>query len=79
MEKDIKKNKPKTSPKRIKNSTTSKMRSKDYMNLFVINDDDKLEIVKIPTRLNKNYIETFGVLSVQKKEDIINWLNLNLI
>lgn len=66
--------KPKKSRKVVKTAETAKMKPRNYMNLFVINDEGGIELVRVPGNLNKSYIQTFGVLTTRTKEEVENWL-----
>jgi hypothetical protein len=44
------------------------------MNMFVYNNENKLEIFKVPNKYAKNYISDFGVLTVRTREEIETWL-----
>lgn len=45
------------------------------LNLFVYNEESKLEIMKVPRQFTKNYITDFGVLTVRTKSELTNWLS----
>ena len=44
------------------------------MNMFVFNNEQKLEIIKVPNKQAKNYITDFGVMTVRTREEIETWL-----
>ena len=46
------------------------------LNLFVYNEECKLEIMKVPRQFTKNYITDFGVLTVRTKSELTNWLSI---
>ena len=47
------------------------------LRFMCINEEDKFEIIEFPSVLGKNYIETFGLLTVRTKQEIKNWLTHN--
>jgi hypothetical protein len=72
-EKEIKKEKP---VKKTRRGTKKKNKvDNSNLNLFVYNEESKLEIVKVPRQFTKNYITDFGVLTVRTKSELTNWLS----
>jgi hypothetical protein len=72
-EKEIKKEKP---VKKTRRSKKKKKVDNTNLNLFVYNEECKLEIMKVPRQFTKNYITDFGVLTVRKKSELTNWLSI---
>ena len=72
-EKEIKKEKP---VKKTRRSKKKKKVDNTNLNLFVYNEECKLEIMKVPREFTKNYITDFGVLTVRKKSELTNWLSI---
>lgn len=71
-EKDIRKEKP---VKKTRRSNKKKKKvDNTNLNLFVYNEESKLEIMKVPRQFTKNYITDFGVLTVRTKSELTNWL-----
>ena len=70
-EKEIKKEKP---VKKTRRSSKKKKFRRTDMNMFVYNNEQKLEIIKVPNKFAKNYISDFGVLTVRTREEVENWL-----
>jgi len=70
-EKEIKKDKP---VKKTRRSKKKKKVDNTNLNLFVYNEECKLEIMKVPRQFTKNYITDFGVLTVRTKSELTNWL-----
>jgi hypothetical protein len=70
-EKEIKKEK---SVKKAKVTSKKKKVHRTDMNMFVYNDDNKLEILKVPNKYAKNYISDFGVLTVRTRQEVESWL-----
>ena len=71
-EKEIKKEKP---VKKTRRSNKKKKKvDNTNLNLFVYNEESKLEIMKVPRQFTKNYITDFGVLTVRTKSELTNWL-----
>lgn len=76
-EKEIKKEKP---VKKTRRSSKKKKVKRTDMNMFVFNNEQKLEIIKVPNKFAKNYISDFGVMTVRTREEIETWLyNLQMI
>lgn len=72
-EKDIRKEKP---VKKTRRSNKKKKKvDNTNLNLFVYNEESKLEIMKVPRQFTKNYITDFGVLTVRTKSELTNWLS----
>ena len=71
-EKEIKKDKP---VKKTRRSKKKKKVDNTNLNLFVYNEECKLEIIKVPREFTKNYITDFGVLTVRTKSELTNWLS----
>ena len=59
-EKEIKKEKP---VKKTRRSPKKKKLYRTDMNMFVFNNEQKLEIIKVPNKYAKNYITDFGVMT----------------
>ena len=72
-EKEIKKDKP---VKKTRRSKKKKKVDNTNLNLFVYNEECKLEIMKVPRQFTKNYITDFGVLTVRTKSELTNWLSI---
>ena len=72
-EKEIKKEKP---VKKTRRSKKKKKVDNTNLNLFVYNEECKLEIMKVPRQFTKNYITDFGVLTVRTKSELTNWLSI---
>jgi hypothetical protein len=70
-EKEIKKEKP---VKKTRRSSKKKKFRRTDMNMFVYNNEQKLEIIKVPNKFAKNYISDFGVMTVRTREEIESWL-----
>ncbi len=70
-EKEIKKEKP---VKKTRRSSKKKKFRRTDMNMFVYNNEQKLEIIKVPNKFAKNYISDFGVMTVRTREEIETWL-----
>ena len=70
-EKEIKKEKP---VKKTRRSSKKKKVKRTDMNMFVYNNEQKLEIIKVPNKFAKNYISDFGVMTVRTREEIETWL-----
>jgi hypothetical protein len=70
-EKEIKKEKP---VKKTRRSPKKKKLYRTDMNMFVFNNEQKLEIIKVPNKYAKNYITDFGVMTVRTREEIETWL-----
>ncbi len=70
-EKEIKKEKP---VKKTRRSSKKKKVNRTDMNMFVYNNEQKLEIIKVPNKFAKNYISDFGVMTVRTREEIETWL-----
>jgi hypothetical protein len=70
-EKEIKKEKP---VKKTRRSSKKKKLYRSDMNMFVFNNEQKLEIIKVPNKYAKNYITDFGVMTVRTREEIETWL-----
>lgn len=70
-EKEIKKEKP---VKKTRRSPKKKKAKRTDMNMFVFNNENKLETIKVPNKYAKNYISDFGVLTVRTREEIETWL-----
>lgn len=70
-EKEIKKEKP---VKKTRRSSKKKKVKRTDMNMFVYNNQQKLEIIKVPNKFAKNYISDFGVMTVRTREEIESWL-----
>ena len=70
-EKEIKKEKPVRKTRR--GSKKKKVKRTD-MNMFVFNNEQKLEIIKVPNKYAKKYITDFGVMTVRTREEIETWL-----
>lgn len=67
-------NKPKSKkPKRKK--TKSKKRDWSKLRLMVLNEEGKYEIMEVPSSLDKDYIQTFGLLTARTKQELQNWLD----
>jgi len=76
-EKEIKKEKP---VKKTRRSSKKKKVKRADMNMFVFNNEEKLEIIKVPNKFAKNYISDFGVMTVRTREEIETWLyNLQMV
>jgi len=76
-EKEIKKEIP---VKKTRRSSKKKKVKRTDMNMFVYNNEEKLEIFKVPNKFAKNYISDFGVMTVRTREEIETWLyNLQMI
>ena len=76
-EKEIKKEKP---VKKTRRSSKKKKVKRTDMNMFVYNNEEKLEIFKVPNKFAKNYISDFGVMTVRTREEIETWLyNLQMV
>lgn len=76
-EKEIKKENP---VKKTRRSSKKKKVKRTDMNMFVYNNEEKLEIFKVPNKFAKNYISDFGVMTVRTREEIETWLyNLQMI
>ena len=76
-EKEIKKEKP---VKKTRRSSKKKKVKRTDMNMFVFNNEQKLEIIKVPNKFAKNYISDFGVMTVRTREEIETWLyNLQMV
>jgi hypothetical protein len=76
-EKEIKKEKP---VKKTRRSSKKKKVKRTDMNMFVFNNEEKLEIIKVPNKFAKNYISDFGVMTVRTREEIETWLyNLQMV
>ena len=71
-EKDIRKEKP---VKKTRRSKKKKKVDNTNLNLFVYNEESKLEVIKVPREFTKNYINDFGVLTVRTKSELTNWLS----
>jgi hypothetical protein len=63
----------KRSVKKTRRNNKKKVNRTD-MNMFVYNNENKLEIFKVPNKYAKNYISDFGVLTVRTREEIETWL-----
>jgi hypothetical protein len=70
-EKEITKEKP---VKKTRRSSKKKKVKRTDMNMFVYNNEQKLEIIKVPNKFAKNYISDFGVMTVRTREEIETWL-----
>ena len=70
-EKEIKKEKP---VKKTRRSPKKKKLYRTDMNMFVFNNEQKLEIIKVHNKYAKNYITDFGVMTVRTREEIETWL-----
>ena len=70
-EKEIKKETP---VKKTRRSPKKKKLYRTDMNMFVFNNEQKLEIIKVPNKYAKNYITDFGVMTVRTREEIETWL-----
>ena len=70
-EKEITKEKP---VKKTRRSSKKKKVKRTDMNMFVYNNQQKLEIIKVPNKFAKNYISDFGVMTVRTREEIETWL-----
>ena len=70
-EKEIKKEKP---VKKTRRSPKKKKLYRTDMNMFVFNNEQKLEIIKVPNKYAKNYITDFVVMTVRTREEIETWL-----
>ncbi len=70
-EKEITKEKP---VKKTRSSSKKKKVKRTDMNMFVYNNEQKLEIIKVPNKFAKNYISDFGVMTVRTREEIETWL-----
>lgn len=70
-EEEIKKEKP---VKKTRRGSKKKKVTRTDMNMFVFNNEQKLEIIKVPNKYAKNYISDFGVLIVRTREEIETWL-----
>ena len=70
-EKEIKKEKP---VKKTRRSSKKKKVNRTDMNMFVYNNEQKLEIIKVPNKFAKNYISDFGVMIVRTREEVETWL-----
>jgi len=76
-EKEIKKENP---VKKTRRSSKKKKVKRTDMNMFVYNNEEKLEIFKVPNKFAKNYISDFGVMTVRTREEIETWLyNLQMV
>ena len=76
-EKEIKKENP---LKKTRRSSKKKKVKRTDMNMFVYNNEEKLEIFKVPNKFAKNYISDFGVMTVRTREEIETWLyNLQMV
>jgi hypothetical protein len=76
-EKEIKKEIP---VKKTRRSSKKKKVKRTDMNMFVYNNEEKLEIFKVPNKFAKNYISDFGVMTVRTREEIETWLyNLQMV
>jgi len=76
-EKEIKKETP---VKKTRRSSKKKKVKRTDMNMFVYNNEEKLEIFKVPNKFAKNYISDFGVMTVRTREEIETWLyNLQMV
>jgi hypothetical protein len=62
--------KTRRSKKKVKKRDWSKLR-------FICLNDGKFDTIEFPSILGQSYIDTFGLLTVRTKEEIINWLNHN--
>jgi hypothetical protein len=74
-EKEIKKEKPVKKTRRRKKKPVK--RDWKTLRFMCINEENKFEIIEFPSVLGKNYIETFGLLTVRTKQEIKNWLTHN--
>jgi len=48
------------------------------MNIWVLNDQNDIELVKIPTDFRVDFISTFGVERLAYKPLVESWLSLKL-
>lgn len=65
--------------KKTRRNKKKKIVKRDWKTLRFgcINEFNKFEIIEFPSSLGKNYVETFGLLTVRTKQEIKNWLAHN--
>jgi hypothetical protein len=49
-------------------------RRKDHMNILVLNEENKFEVVHVPNRLADDYIYEFDLTLVHTKESVYDFL-----
>jgi hypothetical protein len=49
-------------------------RRKNHMNIMVLNDENKIEIVHVPNHLSDDYIKKYDLMKVQTKDEIYDFL-----
>jgi hypothetical protein len=69
----------KTVSQKPKSKKKKSVKKRDWTTLrfMCLNNEGKFEIIEFPSVLGKNYIDTFGLLTVRTKEEITNWLSYN--
>ena len=49
-------------------------RRKNHMNIMVLNEENKIEIVHVPNHLADEYIKKYDLMTIQTKDEIYDFL-----
>ncbi len=66
--------KPKSKKPRRK-KPKAKKRDWSKLRLMVLNEEGKYEIMEVPSSLDKDYIQTFGLMTTRTKQELQTWLD----